>query len=60
MGTGDGILFGILLVLAASFPIRFRGRYTDDQRDDASLYRKRSDDGSGDSGRGDGRTDRWT
>jgi hypothetical protein len=54
MGNSDLILIAVLLLLLVSFWIRFRGRYPDDQRDDASLDRKRSDYDNGDSGGGDG------
>jgi hypothetical protein len=55
MGTGDLIFIAILVVLVPSFWIRRRWRYVDDQRDDASLDRKRSEqigDASGGGGGG--------
>ena len=54
MGTGDLIFIAILVVLVASLWIRGRWRYVDDQRDDASLDRKRSEQIGDDSGSGDG------
>lgn len=56
MGTGDLILIAILLVLPVSFWIRLpkKARYYDEQRDDASLDRKRSQYDSDGSGGGDG------
>jgi hypothetical protein len=54
MGTGDLIFIAILVVLVASFWIRRRWRYVDDQRDDASLDRKRSEQIGDASGGGDG------
>lgn len=53
MGTGDLILLAVLVILVGSFWIRRRWRFVDDQRDDASLDRKRTEHIGDDSSGGD-------